>query len=188
MRINTIPDPIDLTDAASRIRASSNFRLAWQFHVLDDVDLIDSSACRSLLDAIVTSADLHEFLRCSIDDIYPRDFEIERLHDHCEIHECTDEFVDTFARAIFDHLGAYSRDLRHSTVIESGYVQRLLLPLGDFVAYSLSPGTRADCPECQRYNHQLFTNWFFDVAWDFTYFVVWPDRKTVCVYCLSDTD
>ena len=188
MHIKTIPDLLDLSDAASQIRSSSNFRLAWQFHLVDVVRSIDSTTCRRLLDAIVEDSKLHEFLQCSIDDIYPREFEIEPLHSHCEIHECTDDFVDTFARAIFDHLGAYSKDLRQSTVDECDYVRRLFLQLGHFETFSIYPGTHAECLECQQYNHQLFTNWFFDVAWDFTYFVAWPDHNIVCVICLSDTD
>ena len=188
MRIARIPDPIDLSDAASRIRSSSSFRLAWQFHQIDDVDNIDADTCRTLLNNIVADPNLHDFLRSSIDDIYPRDFEIWPLHEHCEIRECTDDFVDTFARGVFDHLGAYSRDLRQSTTDEVQYVRQSFSELGSFLAYSIFPGAHADCPDCQQYNHQLFSNWFFDVAWDFTYFVAWTERKIIWVCCLSDTD
>jgi hypothetical protein len=110
------------------------------------------------------------------------------LHNHCQIRECTDEFVDTFARGVFDHLGAYSRDLRESNTNERGFVRKTFSLLGDFVAYSIFPGNAPNCDDCKQYNHQLYSNWFFDVAWDFTYFVIWPDSKIVWVGCFSDTD
>ncbi len=188
MRITTIPDPIDLSDAASKLRSSSNFRFAWQFHQIDAVDDIDTDACRTLLHNVVIDPTLNEFLRSSIDDIYPRDFEIWSLHEHCQIRECTDEFLDSFARGVFDHLGAYSRDLRESTADERGYVRQTFSALGEFMAYSIFPGNHPDCADCKQYNHQLFSNWFFDVAWDYTYFVVWPDSRIVWLGCFSDTD
>lgn len=188
MHIARIPDSIDMSDAASKLRASSNFRFAWQFHQIDGVEIIDADVCRALLHAVVADPTLHEFLRSSIDVIYPREFEIWPLHYHCQIRECTDEFVDTFARGVFDHLGAYSRDLRESNTNERGFVRKTFSLLGDFVAYSIFPGNDPDCDDCKQYNHQLYSNWFFDVAWDFTYFVVWPDSKIVWVGCFSDTD
>lgn len=188
MRITRIPDPLDLSDAASKLRSSSNFRLSWQFHEVDGVEGIDAEVCRSLLQRIVADPTLHEFLRASIDEIYPPDFEIWPLHEHCEIRECTDEFIDTFARAVFDHLGAYSRELRPSTLEERDFVWQTFSPLGDFCAYSIFPGNHADCRKCQQYNHQLFSNWFFNVAWDYAYFVAWPDRRIVWLGCFSDTD
>jgi hypothetical protein len=188
LRITTIPNPIDLSEAASKLRSSSNFRFAWQFQEIAAVKSIDGHTCRTLLNCIVADTTLHEFLRSSIDDIYRRDFEIWLLHEHCEIRETTDDFVDTFARAVFDHLGAYSRELRESTDEEREYVRRTFSPLGDFLAYSIIPGNHADCHDCKQYNHQLFSNWFFDVAWDYTYFVAWPDRRIVWIGCFSDTD
>jgi hypothetical protein len=188
LRITRIPDPIDLSDAAAKLRSSSNFRFAWQFHQIDDVDTFDADVCRSLLDHVVADPTLNEFLRSTIDDIYPRDFEIWSLHLHCQIRECTDEFIDTFARGVYDHLGAYSRDLRESTADERGYVRRTFSPLGDFLAYSIFPGNHPDCADCNQYNHQLFSNWYFDVAWDYTYFVAWPDSRIVWLGCFSDTD
>lgn len=137
---------------------------------------------------VVADPMLHEFLRSSIDDIYPRDFQIWPLHEHCPIRKCTDEFIDTFARGVFDHLGAYSRDLRQSMHDEREYVRHAFSPLGDFAAYSIFPGDHGDCADCKRYNHQLFSNWFFDVAWDYTYFVVWPDSRIVWLGCFTDTD
>jgi hypothetical protein len=188
LQITRISDPIDLSDAASKLRSSSNFRFAWQFHQIDSDGVLDADGCRSLLDNVVADPALNEFLRSSIDDIYPRNFEIWPLHEHCEIRECTDEFIDTFARGVFGHLGAYSRDLRESTADERGYVQQTFSPLGDFLAYSIFPGNHPECPECKQYNHQLFSNWFFDVAWDYTYFVTWPDSRVVWLGCFSDTD
>ncbi len=188
LHITKIADPIDLADAALKLRSSSNFRFAWQFYEVGSQNRDTTHACRSLLAAVVTDPALHEFLKSSMDNIYPRDFEIAPLHEHCEIRECTEDFIDTFARGVFDHLGAYSRHLIKASPREREYVQRIFSPLGDFLAYSIFPGEVPGCLTCKQYNHQNFSSWFFDVAWDFTYFVAWPDRKIIWLGCFSDTD
>jgi hypothetical protein len=188
LNIRAIDDPIDFTQVASKIRSSSNFRIAWQFFMLDEINAIRPTACRAFLEAIVSVPEWHAFLRDSFDDAYSPEFEIYPMHGHCEIRECTEDFVDTFAQAAFDLLGAYSRVHRRSTVEEREYIETLLSPLGRFEAYSIFAGTEENCHVCRQYDHWLFTNWFYDVAWDFAYFIVWPDRKIVCVCCLTDTD
>ncbi|MEZ6040129.1 MAG: hypothetical protein R3C20_06465 [Planctomycetaceae bacterium] len=34
---------------------------------------------------------------------------------------------------------------------------------------------------------RLFPNWFFDVAWDYTYFAMWLDSRIVWLGCFDDT-
>ena len=60
--------------------------------------------------------------------------------------------------------------------------------LGHFYAFTTVPGSQDGCDICANLNSHLFSNWFFDVAWDFTFFVTWPDARTLWMGCLSDTD
>lgn len=188
MFIRKIPDPIDLSEFAAKVRASSNFRFAWQFHEVDDFGSSGERACQRLLDVIVFDADLHEFLSSSLDNYVPRKFKIRPLHGHCEIREGTGEFINTMARAAFDHLGAYSRELIDATPEQREYTRKSFSRLGHFTAYSIFPGTKADCSVCQQHDQHLFSNWFHGVAWDFTYFVLYPTRNIIWIGCLTDTD
>lgn len=188
MEIAAVDDFIDLTQIATSIRASSNFRFAWRFFRVTGIDLRSHGGVMAAFNAIVDQADLHAFLRGTLDDIYPRDFTIERLHKHCSLTTAKGQFLDTMARAANDRLGAYSRSLSASTSVERGVIESLFSRLGHFYAFTTTPGSQDGCEICARHNSHLFSNWFFDVAWDFTFFVTWPDVETLWMGCLSDTD
>ncbi len=185
MHITRIPDPIDMSDAASKIRASSNFRFAWQFHQIDGVETVDANACRALLNAVVADPTLHEFLRSSIDDIYPREFEICPLHDHCQFANAPMILSIPLLAVCLTTWARIHATFENRTPTNAALCERHFRLLGDFAAYSIFPGNDPDCDECKQYNHQVYSNWFFDVAWDYTYFVVWPDSKIVWVGCFS---
>ncbi|MHB0959629.1 MAG: hypothetical protein ACYC0X_29450 [Pirellulaceae bacterium] len=174
MLAHAVDDALDLRELAGRIRGSSNFRFAWRFFSVDGCDLRRADCIWRVLSLIVEAPALHSFLRDTVDDIYPRTFTIDQLHEHCAIESSLDDFLDTIARAANDHLGAYSRALRPSTFEERQAVAALFGSIGDFVAFGIGPGADAECNVCQQYNHQLFSSWFFGVAWDFTFFVTWP--------------
>jgi hypothetical protein len=188
MEITTVEDLIDLTRIATLIRASSNFRFAWRFFRVTGNDLRSLGGVMAAFNAITDRADLHSFLRDTLDDIYPRDFTIERLHKHCSLTAAKGEFLDTMARAANDRLGAYSRSLSASTSAERGVIESHFSRLGHFYAFTITPGSQDGCDVCANYNSHLFSNWFFDVAWDFTFFVTWPHARTLWMGCLSDTD
>lgn len=188
MNLNPIDDRIDLSAIATAIRRSSNFRFAWRFFDLDARDLRSPDTIRSALDTITRREDLHSFLRHSLDEIYPRDFQIEPLHCHASIRRDDAYFLDTMTRAALDRLGAYSIDLAPSTAIEREPVHELFSSLGPYVAFTTGPGSFPDCDICKHYNNDLFSNWFFDVAWDYTFLVTWPTAKVFWLACLTDTD
>jgi hypothetical protein len=188
VEIVAVDDPIDLTPLATPIRASSNFRFAWSFFRVTGSDLRSHGGVMAAFNDIVDCADCHSFLRDTLDDIYPREFSIERLHKHCSLTAAKGQFLDTLARAVNDRLGAYSRDLSASTSDERGAIESLFSRLGHFYAFTTAPGSQGDCEVCAHDNNHLFSNWFFGVAWDFTFFVTWPSAETLWMGCLSDTD
>lgn len=186
MRISKLSDPLDLTEVATRLRSSSNFRFAWQFYQIADAPEKMVDACRSLLENVVVYPELHEFLRTTNNGVYRHEFKMWHVAEPCEVRECTADFTDTFASAVFDHLGAYSNILRPATQHERKYVEGIFSRMGDFVAYSLF---ECDATTSPRYcRGPLFSSWFYDVGCDYAYFVAWPQRNIIWLGCLTDTD
>lgn len=188
MNLIAVDDPIDLSAVAAAIRKSSNFRFAWQFFDFGERRLSSPDAIRHALDAIVRREDLHSFLRHSLDNIYPREFQIEPLHRHASIQRDDGHFLDTMTRASLDRLGAYSRDMSPSTPIERQVIHKLFSSIGDYSAFATVSGSEPGCDICKRHNNELFCNWFFDVAWDYTFLVTWPSACLLWIGCLTDTD
>jgi len=188
MQITPIDDPIDLSGLTNQIRQSSNFRFAWRFFSFDAAELEPHAIVVAALDAIVSRPELHSFLSDSMDVIYPRKFEIEPLHDHATLVNDDEYFLDTMARAFHDRLGAYSRDLSPSTSNERAPIHRLFSSIGRYIAFHTQRGNDPDCDACRSLNNDLISNWFFDVAWDFTFLLTWPSASTLWMGCLTDTD
>jgi len=188
MILTPIDDRLDLAALASAIRSSSNFRFAWQFFSLHTDDLHSSSTVAASLDEIVRRPDLHSFLSDSMDDIYPRKFEINQLHRHASIVNNNGYFLDIMACASLDRLGAYSRDLSSSTSDERDVIHRVFSSIGEYTAFYTEPGKHPDCEYCKSHNNDLISNWFFDVAWDFTFLLTWPTVSLLWMGCLTDTD
>lgn len=188
MRIEVIDDPFDLAPLAASIRRSSNFRFAWQFLAVHADDLQSVGTVAAVLDAMIRTPALHSFLIETMDDIYPRKFEIEPLHCHASIVADKSCFLDTITRASLDRLGAYSRELDASTAGEREPIHKLFSSAGRYFAYTIRPGARPDCDVCQHHNSHLFSNWFFDVAWDYTFMLTWPLASLFWIGCLTDTD
>ena len=188
MQIVTIEDPFDLSKVADAIRRSSNFRFAWRFFSLYTNQLRSYATVATSLDAIIHQPELHSFLADSMDDIYPRKFEISPLHSHASIVNDNGYFLDTMTRASLDRLGAYSRNLSLSTSEERAPIHKLFSSIGPYVAFHTQPGNKPDCDICRSHNNHLFSNWFFDVAWDYTLLLTWPSASVLWMGCLTDTD
>ena len=188
MHIDSIPDPIDLQTLAASIRRSSNFRFSWQFYSVFTEALDSLGTVAKILDAIIAQPELHSFLAETLDDIYPRQFRIEPLHKHASVIPDGSFFLDTVARASLDRLGAYSRDLSPSTAQEREPIHKLFSQKGRYSAFTVVPGNNPDCEICRQHNSHLFSNWFYDVAWDYTLFVSWPNSALFWMGCLTDTD
>ena len=188
MHINVIGDPFDLQHLAASIRNSSNFRFAWQFFSVSAADLDSIGSVAEILDVIVTQPVLHSFLANSLDEIYPREFQIAPLHKHASIVRDGAAFLDTLSRASLDRLGAYSRDLSRSTADERKPIHKLFSRMGHYTAFTIEPGRNQSCNICQEHNSHLFSNWFFDVAWDYIFLLSWPQASMFWMGCLTDTD
>ena len=188
MHIEPISDAFDLQHLAASIRRSSNFRFAWQFYSVTAADLDSVGTVAEILSVIIAQPGLHAFLAISLDEIYPRDFQIEPLHKHASIVRDETSFLDTMARASLDRLGAYSRDLSRSTAEEREPIHKLFSRMGRYSAFTIASGINSDCNICRHHNSHLFSNWFFDVAWDYIFLLSWPRESLFWMGCLTDTD
>ena len=141
-----------------------------------------------MFNAIVDCDTLHSFMRDTHDEEHCEEFTIERLHEHCSIAPAKDDFLDTFALASNDRLGAYSRNSYPCTPSEREVVKSLFSSIGDFMAFTIIPGTHEGCDGCRRYREELFSTWFDGVAWDYVHFVTWPDQRLFWMGCMTDTD
>jgi hypothetical protein len=180
--------PFSLDDLAARIRKSSNFRFAWQFYQCGGVGPQWPPSIRRALDAIIATPELHAFLQQSFEPMYAEAFEIEPLHEHCRVDAAAGEFEGILARAAGDHLGAYSHQLRDATAGEKQAIKELFERPGKYRAYALLRGNVPDCPACRDRNNELFSSWFYGVAWDWCLVALWPRRNLLWVGCLTDTD
>ena len=180
--------PIDLEDLAKRIRSSSNFRLAWQAYEYDDLDPSSPQSIRSALEAIIAIPALHGFLRDSFKPLYEPSFRIGPPHEHAFVAPAADQFEDILAAAAGDHLGAYSETLRPAAEHERAEVRRRFAQAGSYLAYELRPGEQPGCRGCEYYRNHVFTNWFYEVAWDWCLLTAWPQRRVLWMGCLTDTD
>src|SRR5262245_32574072 len=80
-----IDDLLDLEQFAACIRQSSNFRFAWQFYEFKGYDGCSTAGVRAMLDLMIATPELHQFLRDSFENLYDDTFEIQALHAHCRV-------------------------------------------------------------------------------------------------------
>jgi len=180
--------PISLDDLSGRIRKSSNFRFSWQFYQCGRVDLQWPANIQQALEAIIATAELHEFLRESFEPVYAQEFEVVQLHEHCRVDTAAGDFENILARAAGDHLGAYSQQLRDASISEKQEIKGLFGCLGEYRTFELLPGSNSECRVCQNSNNHLFSSWFYGVAWDWCLIAAWPRSDLLWVGCLTDTD
>jgi hypothetical protein len=178
----TCDAPVSLDGLAARIRKSSNFRICWQFYQCGGIDPEDPTTIRQALEAIIATPEFHKFLQESFEPMYAEAFEVKPLPEGCRVDASTGGFETILARAASDHLGAYSRNLRDATAAEIQEIKDLFGSIGQYRAYELLPGSGG------HYNDDLFSSWFFGVAWDWCLFALWPSRNLLWIGCLTDTD
>lgn len=186
--LTTCDSPFSLDEVAGQIRKSSNFRFNWQFYQSSGIDPQSLSNLRQAMEAIIASPDLHGFLKESFEPMYEATFKVEPLHEHCRVDATDGEFESILARAVSDRLGAYSRHRGDVTAADKQRVKDVFRCMGEYCAYSLVPGNVPGCPVCAHHNNHLYSSWFFGVAWDWSLFVLWPQRHLLWVGCLTDTD
>ena len=186
-RILPVESPIAINAFAARVRSSSNFNFAWQWLSCQPHCSASPANARAILDAVVQSPEAHRFLRESFTED-PRSFSIEPLHEHCNFGLASDVFEQTLARGAADCLGAYSRNLRDATPAQAQEVKDLFGAVGTYSAFELCRGQAAGCSVCAQYDSHLFTSWFYGVAWDWCFCLIWEARSLAWVGCLTDTD
>jgi hypothetical protein len=120
--------------------------------------------------------------------MYAEEFEIGPIHEHCVVACAKGDFEGILAQAAADRLGAYSRHMSVATVKECAEISRLFGALGSYTPYELQPGNTTGCEKCTDHNNHLFSTWFFGVAWDWCFVVIWEDSDLAWVGCLTDTD
>ncbi len=91
------------------------------------------------------------------------------------------------ARAALDRAGAYSRELQPASTAEVRAVAEKFGALGHYEVAKLGGQEAPGCPTCGWCAH-LFSNWFYGVAWDWCYVVLWREARTAAIVCMTDTD
>jgi hypothetical protein len=186
--VPTSDAPLLLESLASKIRKSSNFRFEWCWFRYNHGSGVLTEDARHVLSELSSDPACHQFLRDTFDAMYDPSFEIGPIHEHCLVERRDHEFESVLARAAADRLGAYSREFSDVSQGECHNVGEMFRVLGPFAAFELLPGRSSDCQGCSEYNNHLFTNWFFGVAWDWCFVVLWEGSALAWVGLLTDTD
>jgi hypothetical protein len=179
--------PLDLRALARSIRASSNFQFEVIFFRWESDGRPIADAARSILETFIATPDLHAPLRERFHGGYRgASFEISGLEPHARVVPAED-FEKELARASLDRAGAYSRSLQQASAEEAREVSELFGTLGCYEVGQLVAQQAPGCPTCGWEAH-LFTNWFFGVAWDWCYVVLWREARVAAIVCMTDTD
>jgi hypothetical protein len=179
--------PLDFERLAARIRRSSHFRVAWQLFEWAGPCKATPRLARQVLETIVLVPELQTFLASS-EPPFTKPLNVHQLHAHCAFKPAGGTFERTLARAAADRLGAYSRILDEAAPDQIREVEKVFQALGPYVPFELLPGQVAGCLECRGHNGHLFSDWFYGVAWDWCYCVIWEGRRLVGLLCMTDTD
>jgi hypothetical protein len=137
---------------------------------------------------VIETPNLHAFLRDSFAPLNNEAFFIEALHEHALLAAADTDFERTLAKAAADQLGAYSRNLSNANEAQVQAIRQLFASVGPYSAFELTPGTAIGCPTCKNHNGHLFSSWFYGVAWDWCFCLIWPTSSLAWLGCLTDTD
>ena len=171
---------------AKKIEASSNFRFAWQLFRAFGLHGSPPERAMRVLNGMIEAEECHEFLSTTFDPMYDDVFEIETVHEHCKMEEAELELI--LATAAMDRLGAYSRTHEPAKPRHAKKVAEIFEALGSYEAFELQRGRQPSCEVCKDYDNHHFTNWFYGVAWDWCFVVLWHEAQMAWVGCLTDTD
>lgn len=189
--LQAIPEteaPFALDQLARRIRSSSNFRFAWQWYQRFPRRPVSEAEAMRVLGALQEKPELHEFLREASGDMDSRPFKIGQGHSHSRFESADGEFEGVLAQGAADRLGAYSHSLSEASPRERAEIREIFLEAGRYEAFQLQPGNVPGCAACKRWRNDLFSSWFYSVAWDWCFCVFWPATDLVWIGCLTDTD
>ncbi len=181
-------EPLELDKLARKIRKSSNFRFERLWFRLPTEPRDANQVASDLLVHIVHSQDAHQVLQSSFDPMYDEQLTLQLPHEHSHWVSEPGRVESVLAQAAADRLGAYSRRRSPATPRERRRIEKLLASIGTYVALELRRGSQDGCPECQEDDNHLFTTWFYGVAWDWCFVVLWPEQRIACVILMTDTD
>jgi hypothetical protein len=181
--------PIDLRDLARAVRASSNFPFEVIFFRWEGDGRPVAEEARTVLETFIATPELHAPLRERFHGGYRpgTHFETSPLEAHAAVVAAGEEFEGELARASLDRAGAYSRSLQPASTEEARIVSEMFGALGRYEVAKLAAQPVPGCPTCGWDSH-LFSNWFFGVAWDWCYVVLWREGHTAAIVCMTDTD
>ena len=180
--------PLDFRGLAAKIRSSSNFRVASQVFQWEGPCPATPRTAKQALDTIVLVPELQTFLTESLDPHDTSPLQIEPLHAECIFERASGSFERTLARAAADRLGAYSRILAEAIPADVESVQNVFRALGPYVPFEFLLGQPERCVQCRHEPREYFSSWFYGVAWDYCYCVIWESRRLVWMGCMTDTD
>jgi hypothetical protein len=172
---------------AARIRRSSNFRVAWQLFEWDGPCKASPRTARQVIETIALVPEYQTFLANS-EPPFTKPLNIQPIHAHSVFKAAGGTFERTLARAAADRLGAHSRIRADALPEQIRDVENRFQRPGPYVPFELLPGEVNGCLACRGHNAHLFSDWFFGVAWDWCYCVIWEARRLVGILCMTDTD
>jgi hypothetical protein len=180
--------PLPFRGLATRIRSSSNFRVASQLFQWEGPCPATPRTAKQALETIVLVPELQTFLTESLDAHDKSPFQIAPLHEECSFEQAHGAFERTLARAAADRLGAYSRILAEAIPRDVEAVQNVFEALGPYVPFEFPLGQPERCTQCSRKPREYFSSWFYGVAWDYCFCVIWESCRLVWIGCMTDTD
>lgn len=139
-----------------------------------------------LLSAVQGDAALRAFLREPLDQDSEPTFELP--HAHSRFLPAEGELEQVLARAAADRLGAYSSSLAEARPAEVEEIRMLFSAAGRYRPFELRSGAIPGCEGCREWGSHLFSSWFYGVAWDWCFCVLWEESDLVWLGCLTDTD
>ena len=141
----------------------------------------------SVIETVVLVPEFQTFLANS-EPPFTKPLNVQPIHAHSVLKIAGDTFERTLARAAADRLGAYSRILADAPPEQIRDVEKLFQGPGPYVPFELLPGEVEGCLECRGHNAHLVSDWFYGVAWDWCYCVIWEAPRLVGLLCMTDTD
>ena len=194
--------PLDLGPLGKRIRKSPSFRFESLWFRVESPEgerMLDTTVqAMQLLRHIVQgegvqnegvqSDKVRAVLQKSFDPMYDDRLTLELPHEHSRFVHDRGAVESLLAQAAADRLGPYSRRSPPESKRERQAVEKLFAKVGAYEALELQPGSVEGCPKCRSHENNLFSTWFYGVAWDWCFVVLWPDRHLACLILMTATD
>ncbi|PHR88853.1 MAG: hypothetical protein COA78_36165 [Blastopirellula sp.] len=152
------------------------------------VDPNDPNLPSRIIEGLRNAPQHHSFLADQDPQSEGEQYTFDPIHRHARWVANNEEVLDILARGRLNKLGAYSTSHQEPSRQEKDRIDALLSAKGPYKSYSLWQGDDPTCAVCSQYNNHLFSNFFYEVAWDWCIQIVWADVQECCIIFLTDTD